>query len=98
MAEYEFKYAGGDTYPGGDIEETQDPMECDCCGYPAPLKTFRFFDSSNRTLFNDYCEVCSATYLSQIERSIGSESISSRLAKSIGYIANMILDEIRKSR
>lgn len=66
--------------------------DCKCCGYQAPLAPFRTGPTEETTLL---CEVCSSTYLSYAVTAPRSCQ-DPLLSKSIAYIANMILSEIRE--
>ena len=73
-------------------------LECESCGYHTWLGKFRKEwrrgeEDGDRLL----CEVCSSTFLASHLDSPSHVS-DPTLYKSIGYIANMILDEIRRSK
>jgi hypothetical protein len=65
--------------------------ECECCGYLAPVD--KFYEGPNRRLMY-LCEVCSSTYLSQAV-AYPQQCPDPTLYKSIGWIANRLLSEIR---
>ena len=76
----------------------EDQVECECCGYAAPVKKFN--EPSARYPRGEdvwLCEVCSSTFLSSaVTWPAACPDVT--LYKSLGYIANMLLDEIRKAR
>ena len=63
---------------------------CSCCGFETEVSEYALREDC-RPL---YCEVCAASYLSRIERTASLEI--SLLSRSLGYVANMILEEIRR--
>ena len=66
--------------------------ECFCCGYAAPLAKFEDRNTTGEP--NWFCEVCGSTFLSlAVTRPV--EYRDDSLYRSIGWIANKILDEIR---
>ena len=75
-----------------DPDDPKNQIECDCCGYPAPLAKFR--DGMPERDFY-FCEVCAVTHIAGAVIYPALHEQAS-LEKSVGYIANMILDEIRK--
>lgn len=78
------------------VDEEGNKSECHCCGFPAPLASFRGQLQADGTEPKVMlCEVCSGTYLSYAVTA--PHSCQDRLlSQSIGCIANMILSEIRE--
>lgn len=77
-----------------------DAEVCENCGYPAPLTEQEGLDYTTRPFSKvtyKFCEVCANTFLGRAT-SYPQYADGAPLFQSLGYIANMILDEIRKSR
>ena len=69
-----------------------DPIACHFCRYecvPLDEFTFRQFKVEPKQVL--WCEVCSMTYLTLDED-------HERLARSIGWIANRILEEVKRGK
>ena len=67
--------------------------ECSNCGYETELVVWDGAGGKD----GDFCALCSQTLLSHA--TIFPDHVSDpKLYKSLGYIANMILDEVRKGR
>lgn len=81
MSEFSFVY-----HDSGGVRE------CDCCGYPARLSEFSRPGPAPRKV-SLFCEVCSSTYLSQVVW-YPTQTDEPNLYRSIGWIANRILDRI----
>lgn len=67
--------------------------ECDNCGYKTKVKPYEH-GVGRQTVYH-FCDVCAKTFLSSAT-AYPNQCPDVRLHKSVGYIANMILDEIRK--
>jgi hypothetical protein len=79
------------------ITENDLDEECESCGYSAPLTTYPNINPELAGPFK-FCDVCAYTFLCRAvtyPRQYGSRC---PLWASIGYIANMILDELRQIR
>jgi hypothetical protein len=79
-------------------QDNQPQAECDNCHYPAPKlnKCTGFAGSGNADAEYEFCDVCFSTFLSRATTYPQQYGEQAPLFKSLGYIANMILDEIRK--
>jgi len=66
--------------------------ECDNCGYETQLTCYR--GTHPATDRHWFCEVCASSYLSHATV-YRSQCQDPRLHRSLGWIANRILDEIR---
>lgn len=75
-------------------DEDGEPVECDCCGYPAPLSEFSGHAEHMTTATHLLCEVCSSTHLSSSVW-YPSQCPDERLWRSIGWIANLLREEIK---
>lgn len=74
--------------------EFGDVLVCVCCDYEAPTDEFVMDDGTTLML----CEVCSSTFLSSPLQYPKQYSYETRnLFGAIGWIANMLRDEIRKA-
>lgn len=62
--------------------------ECSFCGYETKLESYPHESLANTEV--ELCDVCARTFLNA--------SCDRLLAQSIGYIANLLLDEIRSLR
>lgn len=70
---------------------------CHCCGYAASdLKEYRNnnFETAVHKPTYRFCEICASTYLSQCVE-YPEFAKDARLCKSLGWIANLLRDEIR---
>ena len=66
--------------------------ECDNCGYDTELDDFAY-----GAKVYSFCEVCASTFLSRAttcSREVEQKDVW--LYRSVGYIANMLLDAIRQ--
>lgn len=71
--------------------------ECDCCGYETVIKPYRSNRDIREERYNWFCDICVETHLSKcVDYPQQCSDVS--LYKSVGHIANMILDEVRKSQ
>lgn len=78
-----------------------EPEICDNCAYPAPLTEYENNDFSGgefKEVKHWFCDVCASTYLSRATTNLQQYGSQAALFQSLGYIANMVLDEIRKSQ
>jgi hypothetical protein len=79
-----------------DDEMQDDPEQCDCCHYEAAdLESYKTgMGEGDKRL----CEFCANTFLSSIVENPAHYETDPALARSIGWIANRLLDEIRKGK
>lgn len=79
------------------VDDNGEPQECDCCSFPGRLHEFKamMVHGGQEDLW--LCEVCSQTYLS-VARKYPAQCPDVQLYKSIAIIANMLLEEIRKTQ
>lgn len=70
--------------------DAKELRECACCGYETSCRSYDAGGLTSRRLW--FCEVCASTFLTLIYRDKGADA---RLARSIGWIANKILDELK---
>lgn len=81
----------------GNTTKIEDENVCESCGYPA--KDLREYPASfavmDRAKTHKFCHICASTYLSHhiTYRSLYGEN--HHLFASLGWIANMLRDEIR---
>lgn len=73
--------------------------ECDNCEYTTELKAYKKppsfpQDENEEDKYNFFCNVCSSTFLSSATN-YPKQVSDVKLYKSIGYIANMILDKLK---
>ena len=68
--------------------------ECECCGYKTTLQEYQ---EGTPRLSYWLCEVCANTYLAKAV-AYPTQCVDSGLYKSIAWIANRLLDEIRKGK
>lgn len=84
-------------YPGEDHE----PRCCDCCGYPAPLSKYMGpvtrEHGGGDPKGSMFCEICAGTFLSHYVTYPALYGNQHHLFSSIGWIANMLRDEIRRA-
>lgn len=72
--------------------------ECDSCHYPARLSLFKGMHTDyphEPTKDVHLCEVCASTFISNATVCFPSQHSEHDLYKSLGWIANKLLDEIR---
>lgn len=71
--------------------------ECECCGYETFVKQYSVFYLPTDATTTDtwYCDACWASGLSKISR-YGHDETAREIARSIGFLANMILNAINK--
>ena len=88
MARYEYE-----------TDENGQVIKCDSCGYPAPLSEFTM---STVGLLRGQkamlCEICAKTAIGQAYEFPHQYEGQDATMRAVGYVANRILDEIRKSR
>jgi len=78
-------------------DEDGEIKQCDCCGYPAPLTEFRTSTVSHKrgsTFLR--CEICDSTAIGIAFEFPHQYEGQAETLRVIGYVANRILDEIRK--
>jgi len=85
---------------GEQEQTTESPGECECCGFRGiPLKNYRGEGTERWAEGNHddfwFCEVCASTYLAHTVLYPDLYGDRSKLFKSLGWIANRILQEIR---
>lgn len=89
-------YPGEDPANAARVRKDTDPVaECECCEYLAPLTEYNNFTPEAEGPFR-FCDVCANTFLNRCVTYPRQYGDQQPLWTSIGYIANMILDEIRK--
>ena len=80
-------------------DEDGEPIECDCCQYPAPVSLFKntLTEYSNMIVGEDkyFCEICASTFLSS-SVTYPSQCNDPKLHQSIGWIANFLAEKIEK--
>lgn len=72
------------------------PRRCDSCGYPAALREYDAGFRAGKTVM--LCEICEKTEIAQAYKTPSQYESEIVSLRTIGYVANRILDEIRKSR
>ncbi len=72
-----------------ETDEDGNTVECDNCGYAAPVRTFNTIPGRPRT----YCEICAKSFLSDAT-TFPQDCPDTKLYKSIGAVANLILHKI----
>lgn len=71
---------------------------CHCCGYAAPLQEYpRCLPPMGGDLFK-FCDICAGTFLSHCVTYAELYGKHHHLWASIGWIANLLRDEIRATR
>lgn len=78
--------------PEGGEMEMSEKDRCDNCGYETKTTTFRQLNDEELK----FCAVCSSTFLSRATTHPRQYGEQGPLFQSLGYIANMILDELGK--
>ncbi len=85
MSEYQTKFQDGEK------------VECDCCHYPGRVAEFPNTLTDRGRCDLVLCEVCSQTHLS-LARKYPLQCSDAQLYRSIGFIANMLLEAIREGK
>ena len=67
--------------------------ECNCCGYDTELKAVKNIIPEEESYY--LCEICRSTLIGNLLFYPGGYE-NHPLLKSVAYIGNMILDEVRK--
>jgi len=73
--------------------------DCDCCTYENVTVNF-ISDETAGNAYQGYwvCDVCYKTFISSLWSQWGGDATVLLVARSIAYIGNMILDEVRKGK
>lgn len=69
--------------------------ECDCCEYETEVRSYKVTNQFGSLTEHWFCEICANTYLATAVAS-PEKCPDDRLYKSVAYIGNLILDEIKK--
>lgn len=69
---------------------------CSNCSYFTKVTEFEVLTREGKLKFK-FCDICAGTYLSRATTNPEQYSQQNTLFMSLGYIANTILDEIRKA-
>jgi len=77
-----------------DINADESPEECDNCGYQTKLERYEEATWRDKRGVFWFCEICANTHLSKAAQ-YPAQCSDVMLYKSIGWIANRLLDEIR---
>lgn len=82
----------------GDLEQENVP-ECDCCGFAHPdleVRKFTMREHAKEAYEIELCEICANTHIANIfEYPSHYENGDYALARTIGWIGNRILQEIK---
>lgn len=77
-------------------DEEGEQIGCESCGYLAPLGEFKDMTGLEHRKTHYFCEICSSTHISKTVV-YPKQFVDVKLAQSLGWIANRIIDEIRKA-
>lgn len=81
------------------MDDPDEKPVCDCCGYPAELEEYRgpiVGDSLVGEGKSMFCDICASTFLSHCITYPRLYGENRYLWRSVGWIANRLLDEIRR--